>query len=514
MIHPRRATAALLFATLLSAPFAFAQEKSDKPDKADKQDKSDAVKPDEKERTSVTNHDLALSGRTLHYTATAGTLLIRDEEDKPYGSIFYVAYTVPGADPKTRPVTFLYNGGPGSASLWLRMGSVGPVRVVTDSPAATGSGPYQVVPNEYTLLDKSDLVFIDAPLTGYSRAVGKATNKEFAGVDPDLKAFDKFIERYLTVNERWNSPKFLFGESYGTTRSAGLSAVLQENGISLNGIVLLSSVLNYARARASGMDLDAIYNLPSYAAIAWYHNKIADKPADMAAFVQQAREFSGGEYRAALEKGDTLSPAETDAIANRLAHFTGLSTTYIKETKLRISPTRFRRELLRGEGDIMGRYDARFEGTDVDDAGEAPSYDPSDTGITGAYISAQHDYLERELKWETTDQYRPSAGTIGEWDWHHGRGRYAEQMPNTAADLADTIRKNPKLKVLSANGWFDLATPFYGTEYDVSHMMLTPELQRNIRFTYYPSGHMVYLNVQALAEMRKDLGEFYASAVK
>ena len=514
MIRHRRLPAAFLLTTLLTASLALAQDKTEKADKSDKQEKSESAKPDEKERTSVTNHDLTLGGRTLHYTATAGTLLIRDEEDKPYGSIFYVAYTVPGADARARPVTFLYNGGPGSASLWLRMGSVGPVRVVTASPAATGSGPYQVVPNEYSLLDTSDLVFIDAPLTGYSRAAGKATNKDFAGVDPDLKAFGKFIERYLTVYQRWNSPKFLFGESYGTTRSAGLSAVLQEGGVQLNGIVLLSSVLNYARARASGMDLDAIYNLPSYAAIAWYHNKVADKPADMAAFVQQARDFAGGEYRDALEKGDRLAPAEADAIAAKLAHFTGLSTTYIKEAKLRIAPGRYRRELLRGEGDVLGRYDARFEGTDVDDAGEAPSYDPSDTGISGAYIAAQHDYLERELKWETTDQYRPTAGTIGEWDWHHGRGRFAEQMPDTAIDLADTIRKNPRLKVLSANGWFDLATPFYGTEYDVSHMMLTPELQKNIRFTYYPAGHMVYLNVEALKQMRKDLGEFYASAMR
>ena len=207
---------------------------------------------------------MTLDGKTIHYTATAGTLLIRDDEEKPYGSIFYIAYTQDGADPKTRPVTFLYNGGPGSATLWLHMGSVGPVRVTTSSPAATGSAPYQIVPNQYSLLDKTDLVFIDAPLTGYSRAVGKATPKDFAGVDQDLKAFDKFIARYITVNQRWNSPKVLFGESYGTTRSAGLSAVLQENGIALNGIVLLSSILNYGEL-APGTDTQYIVNLPSYA---------------------------------------------------------------------------------------------------------------------------------------------------------------------------------------------------------------------------------------------------------
>ena len=292
----RAATASLLMALL---PFACsqlseAQEKApgetrmakadrssdrqshaeNQPDEAAQQtghgeEKSDA-KPSE--RTSVTHHQITLAGKVLPYTATAGTLIIRDEEDKPYGSIFYVAYTadMPGMSPETkgRPVTFLYNGGPGSASLWLHMGSVGPLRVVTASPAATGSGPYQLVPNDYSLLNTSDLVFIDAPLTGYSRALGKATSKDFAGVDPDLKAFAKFVERYLTVNQRWNSPKFLFGESYGTTRSAGLAAVLQEDGVQLNGIVLLSSVLNYYRARAAGLDLDATYNLPSYAAIA------------------------------------------------------------------------------------------------------------------------------------------------------------------------------------------------------------------------------------------------------
>jgi carboxypeptidase C (cathepsin A) len=531
----RRAASALLLCILLQGALASAQEKSptqpppkgDRPTHAENQpdepvppaageDRGDA-KPSE--RTSVTHHDITVAGKTLHYTATAGTLLIRNEEDKPYGSIFYVAYTLDGPDAKTRPVTFLYNGGPGSASLWLHMGSVGPMRVITASPAATGSGPYQLVPNEYTLLDKSDLVFIDAPLTGYSRLVGKATNKDFAGVDPDLKAFARFIERYLTVNQRWNSPKFLFGESYGTTRSAGLSAVLQEDGVQLNGIVLLSSVLNYYRARAAGMDLDS-YNLPSYAAIAWYYKKVAGATgvddAGMRAFVEQARVFAAGEYAQALAKGDTLTPAETDAIAAKLSQLTGLSTTYIKEAKLRIAPTRFRKELLRDEGDILGRYDARFEGTDYDNAGENPSYDPSDTGIGGAFVSTLHDYLSRDLKYESTDEYRQSAGTIGEWDWHHraAGSRYPDQMPDTAIDLADTMRKNPKLKVLSANGWFDLATPFFGTEYDVSHMMLTPALAANVTFTYYPSGHMVYLNVDALKAMRHDLDGFYASAMR
>ncbi len=480
-----------------------------------------APKPDEAppvERTSVTTHEMTLAGKPLRYTATAGTLLIRNDEEKPYGSIFYVAYT---AEPqgKPRPVTFLYNGGPGSASLWLHMGSIGPVRVVTGSPAATGSGPYQLVPNQYTLLDQSDLVFIDAPLTGYSRAVGKATNKDFAGVDPDLHAFAKAVERYLTLNGRWNSPKFLFGESYGTTRSAGLSAVLQEDGVALNGITLLSSVLNYNASIGAGLEVSYVNYLPSYAAIAFYHKKLPEMPPDMAAFVEEARVFARGEYAQALAEGENLPPARFDAVAERLHHFTGLSTAYLKQTRLRVNPTRFRRELLRGEGDILGRYDARFEGTEPDDAGEMPDYDPSDTGISGAYVAAVHDYLTRELKYDSTDEYRLSVNTIGEWDWRHrpagaGPNTRAQMLPYVAGDLADTIRKNPKLRVLSANGWFDLATPFFATEYELNHMMLTPELARNVRFTYYPAGHMVYLNVDALHQLRDDLRSFYAEAEK
>jgi carboxypeptidase C (cathepsin A) len=475
------------------------------------------TQPIPNEKSSVTHHDLNLDGKTLHYTATASTMLIRDgEDDHPYGSIFSVAYTLDGADANTRPVTFLYNGGPGSATIWLHMGSVGPVRVVTDSPKATGPAPYQLVPNQYTLLDKTDLVFIDAPLTGFSRAVGKGTAKDFTGVDQDLKAFDKFILRWVTVNQRWNSPKYLFGESYGTTRSAGLADSLQGDGISLNGVILLSSILNYY-VSAPGLDVDYVGNLPSYAAIAWYHNKLANKPSDLKAYLNEVRAFARSDYAEALAEGDTIAPEHFDAIAAKVAQYTGLSAQFVKEANLRVNATRFRKELLRDEGDILGRYDARFEGTDVDNAGEFPGYDPSDTGISGAFIAAFHDYLTRELKFETTDEYRPSAGTNGDWDWHHrppgggGRGFGGQQqMPYVAGDLADAIRKNPKLKVFSANGLFDLATPFFLTEQDLSHMMLAPDLRKNVEFGYYPAGHMVYLNVDALKDLTHDLDGFYA----
>lgn len=466
------------------------------------------------EKSTVTHHSMTLNGETLHYTATAGTLLIRDgEDDHPYGSIFYVAYTLDGANANARPVTFLYNGGPGSSTIWLHMGSVGPVRVVTDSPDATGPAPYQIVPNQYTLLDKTDLIFIDAPLTGFSRAVGKGTAKDFNGVDQDLKAFDKFIQRWITVNNRWNSPKYLFGESYGTTRSAGLSDALQNSGVSLNGVILLSSILNY-NILVPGIDAEYIGYLPSYAAIAWYHNKLANKPADLKAYLEEVRKFAAGPYAAALAQGDELPPAQFDAIAAKVAAYTGLSVEYVKEAKLRINASRFRKELLRGEGDILGRYDARFEATDVDNAGEYPGFDPSDSGIAGAFTAAFHDYLTNQLKYQTDDIYRVSSKSIGQWDWHHRapggfgfRGR--EEMPDVALDLADAMRKDPKLKVFSANGMFDLATPFFLTEYDLNHMMLAPQLVKNVEFGYYPAGHMVYLNVKALQELTHDLDGFY-----
>ena len=477
--------------------------------------------PVQPEKSSVTHHELALSGKSLKYTATAGTLLIRDEEDKPYGSMFYVAYTLDGADPATRPVSFLYNGGPGSATLWLHMGSFSPVRIETDSPKATPGPPFKLIPNQYSLLDKTDLVFIDAPLTGYSRAVGKGQPKDFTGVDQDLKAFDRFIARYISLNQRWNSPKFLIGESYGTTRSAGLSDLLADDGIQLNGIVLISSILNYA-VRSPGYDTVYIINLPSYAAAAWYFNKVQNKTPDVAAWVQQAREFASGAYAQALFQGDKLSAEQLDSVAKEMSRLTGLSADYVKRANLRVSPTRFRKEVLRSDRKTLGRYDMRFEGEDVDAAGENPTYDASDTGISGAFVAAIHDYLERELKYESTDTYRPSAGDIGQWDWHHrpaggaGPGGPMNQQlqPYVAADLGAAIRKNPHLRVFSANGYFDLATPFFGTEFDLDHMNLEPELRGNVQFGYYPSGHMIYLNVDALHQLKDDLAAFIDKASK
>ncbi len=474
------------------------------------------------EAKAETKHDWTAGSRTVHYTATAGNLVIRDDNDHPNGSIFYVAYTEDGAPAKNRPVTFLYNGGPGSASLWLHMGSVGPIRVITSSPAATGPAPFRWVPNEYSLIDKTDLVFIDAPNTGFSRAVGRGKPADFAGVDQDIKAFENFIVRYITLNQRWNSPKYLFGESYGTPRSAALVALLNNDGIEFNGVTLLSSILNYY-SRSPGFDIEPVTYLPSYAAIGWYFKKVPHN-GTMEEHVEKARKFAAGPYAEALHAGDRLPPARFDEIAQQVSALTGLDLKYVKESKLRISPTHFRKELERTDGQILGRYDARFEGPDINEVGENAGFDPSDTGISGPFVGAFHEYLMTELKMTSSEEYRLHARGAA-WDFHHqpsgmmgggggGGGRGGMEQPDTVIDLSDAMRKNPHLKVFSANGWFDLATPFFGTEHDLAQMMLPEPLTHNVSFGYYPAGHMVYLNVDALKMMHADLEKWYASNEK
>ncbi len=497
-------------------PGGEARQRSETPQSAE------GVLPIPPEMSSVTKHELQVGGQTIRYTATAGNLLLRDEQDKANASIFYVGYTQDGVEARNRPVTFFYNGGPGAASLWLHMGSFGPVRVITESPEATGPAPFGWVPNQYSLLDKTDLVFIDAPLCGFSRAVGKGTAKDFAGTDQDIHAFEKLIVKYITLNQRWGSPKFLFGESYGTTRSAGLVDALQNDGIEFNGVTLLSSILNYNR-RNPGYDLEEVAYFPSYAAIA-YHYKKVKAAGTMEEFVEQARQFARGPYLTALAQGDKLPAAEMNDVAAKVAAFTGLPIGYVKESKLRIPATRFRKELLREEERTLGRYDARFRGWDPESAGEAPGYDPSDTGISGIFVGAFHDYIQRELKWMSAEPYYLQGPGINQaWDFKHrpgaapagvGGGRGEQTAPDVALDLADAMRKNPRLRVFSANGWFDLATPFFGTEYDLAHMMLPEALRGNVEFGYYQAGHMVYLNVDALKAMKGDMDRFYGEAVR
>jgi carboxypeptidase C (cathepsin A) len=465
------------------------------------------------EQRVVSRHQTVIGGQPLAYTATAGTVTIRDDEGKPTGSMFYVAYAT--GDPR-RPVTFFYNGGPGSSTVWLHMGSLGPVRVVTDSPAATHNAPYEIVANDQSLLDKSDLVFLDAVGAGFSRPLGDTRLAAFWGTDEDIDAFARGIERWLTVNARWNAPKFLFGESYGTTRSAGLSYRLERDGVQLNGVILLSSILNYGR-RQPGFDQEMINYLPSYAAAAAYHHKLAAEPHDLRSFLTEVREFARGPYAVALAEGQDLGEAERREIAQRLSGYIGLPVDYLLASDLRVPPGRFRKELLRGQRLTLGRYDDRFTGEDVDAAGETPEFDPSDTGITGAYVAAFHDYLARELGYDTQLAYRPTYyGSGVRWDFNHRAenlgGGGATNEADVALDLSQAMRENPHLLVYSLNGLYDLATPFFGTEYDLSHMQLDPTVRGNVRFAYYPSGHMVYLNAEALGRMKADLARFYDAA--
>jgi carboxypeptidase C (cathepsin A) len=470
------------------------------------------------EQAKTSRHTVTVGGKTIPYTATAGTLTLRDDDGKPIASMFYVAYTADGPKDPNRPVTFLYNGGPGSASLFVHMGLAGPMHVMTDSPNATHAPPFQITENHETLLDKSDLVFLDAIGAGYSRPLGDTKGTTFWGVDQDIDAFARGIQRYVTINHRWNSPKFLFGESYGTTRSAGLVYALQQRGLQFNGVLLLSSVLNYG-AHDSGFDHSYVSYVPSYAATAVYWKK-APAQADLPAYLRQVRDWAAGPYLAALTKGGNISPEEFDATAKQLSAYIGLPVDFIKRANLRVDLSHFRTELLRDQGRTLGRYDTRFTGINTDNAGENPEYDPSDTGINGAYVAALHDWLEQGLGYTTDLNYWPSGPGINQaWDWKHkppgsgfGGGGRKEAVANTAADMGAAMRQNPHLKIFSLNGIYDMATPFFGTEYDIAHLYLDPSIRNNVRFAYYPSGHMVYLNQDALKQLKSDVAKFYDDA--
>ncbi len=539
-----RLTALLLATTLASAPLAVpstadaqpasagstarsgdepgrGRDRVERPDAAAKQAGEEKISPDDIATAPVheiarsTHHVWAAGGRTIPYTATAGTLTIRDDEGKPIASMFYVAYVADHAKGDARrPVTFLYNGGPGSSTLWLHMGSLGPMRIRTDSPQATRNAPFDLAPNADSLIDKSDLVFLDAIGTGFSRPLGETKIEAFWGVDPDLDAFSRGIARYITINDRWNSPKFLFGESYGTTRSAGLAYMLQDRGIQLNGVSLLSSVLNYGRGQP-GYDHSYITYLPSYAATAWYHNRLVNRPADLPSFLAEVRSYARGPYAAALAKGGDISPEEKATVARQVSAYIGLSPQFLMNANLRVDLGRFRAELLRDQDQIVGRYDSRFAGSNADAGAETPEYDPSDTGITGAFVAAFQSYLADQLDYRTELTYRPTNYNRSlHWDFQHKApgSNYPQQEVDVAVDLAAAMRQNPHLKLESLNGWYDLATPFFNTEYDIAHMELPAAIRGNVRFSYYPSGHMVYLNPEALRQLKADVGRFYDDA--
>lgn len=512
-LHALPLALALTFAAAAPAALA-ADEKPPASDSKDKADDKDVIKAPVAEQAHPQHGSVAIAGKTIDYKVTPGTLTIRNAKGEPTASMFYVAYTVAGE--KHRPVTFLFNGGPGSASLWLHMGSFGPLRVNTPTADATGPAPFNITPNDQSLLDKTDLVFLDAIGTGFSRTLGKTKGADFFGVDQDINAFADGIVRYLTINNRWNSPKFVLGESYGTLRAAGLSLALQERGANLNGVILLSSILNYG-IRTPGYDNIYVGYLPSYAATAWYHNKLANKPAALKPFLDEVRAFAAGPYLTALAKGDTLPDAERDAVAEKLAAYTGLSKAFILKAKLRVELGRFRKELLRDEGKTLGRYDTRFTGVDTDEAGEHPESDPSDDAVSGAYVAAINNYLFATLGYKTELTYNLSARDKDfKWDWQHkapGFGGYGPMpVANTAVDLGAAMRRNPHLKVLSLNGYYDMATPFFITEYDLAHMELDPAQRKNLSFAYYESGHMAYLRPDMRQKLRNDITAFISTA--
>jgi carboxypeptidase C (cathepsin A) len=455
-----------------------------------------------------------VDGKSIPYTQTAGTLTIRDEKGKPVASMFYTAYTAAG---KNRPVTFFYNGGPGSSSLWLRMGSFAPEHVRTGNPEAAKPAPFDVGPNNDSLIGSTDMVFLDTIGSGYSRILGDAKPSDFYSVDGDVDAFAKAIIRYTTKNARWASPKYIFGESYGTTRSGALAYQLEDRGLTLNGVVLLSSIMNYG-IRQSGFDAIHVGYLPSYAATAWYHNRVpGGRPESLEAFVEEARVFANGAYATALLKGSDISAQETDAIAQQLSRFTGLSVDYLKRANLRVSLSRFRKELLRERHETIGRFDSRYKGIDADAAGEEPEYDPSSTGITGLYVGSFLDQVTNKIGYKTDLSYRLSAREGGDfkWDWSHSPPEGGKQnVADMTADLSAAMRTNPHMRVLSLNGWYDMATPFFSTERDLKHMMLEPTLRQNLQFKYYPAGHMVYLNPEALHQMRLDMERYYAEGAR
>lgn len=463
----------------------------------------------------TTTHDAEIAGHALRYRATAGTLTIRDDEGRPTASMFYIAYVAEGR--ASRPLTFLFNGGPGSASLWLNVGGFGPMRVPIVAVQAAGPAPYRFIPNTESLLDKSDLVFIDAIGTGFSRPLGDVKARDFWGVDADVDAFARAIKRYVSVNRRWNSPKFLFGESYGTTRAAALVLALENQDMDFNGVILQSTILNFADM-SPGLDQLYIDTLPSFAAAAWYHDKIADKPANLLNFLQQARDFARGPYAEALARGDTLSPDEEDAVAQRLAGYTGLTVDFLKRKYLRVDVEEFRKELLKDQHLVIGRFDSRFTGpaSDAAEHSDPARDDPATAGISSAMLSAFRDYLSGDLGYRTDLDYRALYNMVIEpaWDMHHKAPGIPDPLttPDVALDLAAAMRANPHLQVLSLNGLYDLSTPFFATEYDLSHMFLPPELKSNLQITYYSSGHMTYVDPDALKQMKRELAQFYDQA--
>ncbi|HTK84678.1 MAG TPA: peptidase S10 [Patescibacteria group bacterium] len=464
------------------------------------------------EETHVTEHTMKLNGEDVHYKATAGTMMLKNDKGESTALVSYTAYTrTDGPDAGKRPVSFIYNGGPGSASAWLHMGAFGPKRVKTTDAAPTPPPPYDVVENPNTLLDKTDMVFIDPVGTGFSRVVGKGETKDFWGVDQDIDSLTQFVSKYVSQNDRWNSPKFLIGESYGTFRSAALVNSLQSReNMAFNGVVLISSVLDFATLSfPRGADLSYELYLPSYAATAAYHGMIKDKPADLDSFIAQAKEFAIGEYAAALLKGSKLGEAEKAAVAQKMSHFTGLSEDYLLKSNLRVPLPQFMAELQRSRGLVTGRLDSRFSGPAGDVLQSYAAGDPQSDAVSGAFMAAINGYLRKELEYNPDQRYELlNYKANGAWDWKHAGGNDWPGAPNVEEDLVQAMLANPNLQIEVENGIYDLATPFFATEHTINHLGLPPGYEDHIRQNNYEAGHMMYLREPDLAKLKANVAAF------
>lgn len=500
-----------------------------KAEKAAQPDKVDVVLSAPQSATS--EGSVSVGGHRIDYKTVAGTLVLHgqgDKEHEPELSMSYVAYFKNGASATSRPLTFIYNGGPGSATMWLHMGAFGPKRVVTSDHRHTPAPPYGVVNNEYSLLDVSDLVFIDAPGTGYGRLIAndsdkakrdaqmKELRKKFFSVDGDVQAFAQFITEFLSKYERWNSPKYLFGESYGTTRSAVLANVLENrNGVGLNGVILLSVVLNWEIRPdgpvSPGLDLRYELQLPSFAATAFYHHQLPKQPAELVPFLQNVKQFALGDYAQALQAGSQLDNARRQAVAEQLHEYTGLPAVFWLKADLRVTAGMFRHELLAATDTTTGRLDTRFAGPSIDPMGERSEYDPQSTAIGDAYVAAFNDYMHQDLHFGQDQQYRGRAD-IDHWGYDHRvPGSYPgqpQQSLNVMTDLATVMKKDPNLKIYVNGGYFDTATPFFAAEYEMQHLPIPSSLVKNISYSWYPSGHMVYAHVPSLKALHDNVARF------
>ena len=478
-------------------------------------------KPTPKDNLVESHHTLTIGGKEIKYTVITGTMVLKEETadrekesegEKPRAEIFFIAYTKNGVKDKSRrPVTFSFNGGPGSSSVWLHMGLLGPRRVVQEFDGDLPRPPFQLTDNEYSLLDETDLVFIDPVSTGYSRAAEGQKPVEYHGFKKDIESVGDFIRLYTTRYNRWLSPKFLAGESYGTTRAAGLSGYLfDRHGMMLNGIMLISSVLDFATIDfAFGNDLPYIVYLPGYAATAWYHDALTTPHKTLQNLLKEVEEFALRDYASALLKGDALMPEERAIVVEKLARYTGLSPAFLERTNLRIKDQHFFKELLRERGQTVGRLDSRFVGLDRSGVTETPEYDPLLTNVMGPYTAGFYDYVRSELKFEADMPYEILSEKVHPWSFKEFEGQ--------AIYVAETLRKamtvNPHLKVFVANGYYDLGTPYFATEYTFSHLGLNESLRGNISMAYYEAGHMMYIHLPSLEAMKRDLAEFVKSAM-